>query len=48
MTSTCSGDGEIVPVVAATYPLEQIVEAQRDFERKRHIGKLVLIVPPAD
>ena len=40
--------GEIVPLVAATYPLAQIAEAQRDFEAKRHIGKLVLMVPPAD
>lgn len=40
--------GEIVPLVATTYPLDQIAEAQRDFEAKRHIGKLVLMVPPAD
>lgn len=40
--------GEIVPLVAATYPLARITEAQRDFEAKRHIGKLVLMVPPAD
>jgi NADPH:quinone reductase-like Zn-dependent oxidoreductase len=37
---------EIVPIVAATYPLSEIGEAQRDFEAKRHVGKLVLIVPP--
>ncbi|MEA2607568.1 MAG: hypothetical protein QOI00_2325 [Chloroflexota bacterium] len=40
--------GELVPVVAATYPLAQIAEAQRDFEAKRHVGKLVLMVPPVD
>ncbi|MEA2620292.1 MAG: hypothetical protein QOC97_1065, partial [Chloroflexota bacterium] len=31
----------------ATYPLSAIAEAQRDFEAKRHVGKLVLMVPPA-
>ena len=40
--------GELVPLVAATYPLAAIAEAQRDFEAKRHVGKLVLLVPPAD
>lgn len=40
--------GEIVPLVAATYPLAKIAAAQRDFEAKRHIGKLVLMVPPGD
>ena len=40
--------GEIVPIVAATYPLAGIADAQRDFEAKRHVGKLVLLVPPAD
>ena len=39
--------GELVPLVARTYPLEAIAEAQRDFEAKRHVGKLVLLVPPA-
>jgi NADPH:quinone reductase-like Zn-dependent oxidoreductase len=39
--------GELVPIVAATYPLSAIAEAQRDFEAKRHVGKLVLMVPPA-
>jgi NADPH:quinone reductase-like Zn-dependent oxidoreductase len=37
------------PVVAATYPLERIAEAQRDFLEKRHVGKLVLVPEaPAD
>ena len=35
--------GEIRPVVAATYPLSQIVAAQRAFLTKQHIGKIVLI-----
>ncbi len=37
--------GEIRPVVAKTYPLQDIVEAQRDFLEKKHTGKLVLIPP---
>ena len=39
--------GELVPLVAATYPLAEIAAAQRDFVAKRHVGKLVLLVPPA-
>lgn len=37
--------GEIRPVVAKTYPLDQIAQAQRDFLSKSHTGKLVLIPP---
>lgn len=40
--------GEIRPLVARTFPLEQIVEAQREFTKKKHVGKLVLIPPPLD
>ncbi len=39
--------GEIAPVVAGTYPLSEIVQAQEDFLAKGFIGKLVL-VPPTD
>lgn len=39
--------GEIRPLVAKTYPLKDIVIAQKDFLNKDHIGKLVLI-PPHD
>lgn len=39
--------GEIKPVVAKTYPLQDIVRAQEDFLAKAHTGKLVLEVPPA-
>lgn len=39
--------GEIVPVVAATFPLERIADAQAAFEAKRHVGKIVLVVPAA-
>jgi NADPH:quinone reductase-like Zn-dependent oxidoreductase len=34
--------GEIEPLVARTYPLREIVQAQRDFLEKRFVGKLVL------
>ena len=37
--------GEIRPVVARTYPLKDIVKAQRDFLSKAVGGKLVLVVP---
>jgi len=37
--------GEIRPLVAKTYPLMDIVIAQKDFLEKKHIGKLVLIPP---
>lgn len=36
---------EIRPLVARTYPLRDIVEAQQDFLSKSQTGKLVLIVP---
>lgn len=39
--------GEIRPVVAKTYELKNIVEAQQDFLTKKFTGKLVL-VPPDD
>jgi len=38
--------GEIQPLLAATYPLARIAEAQAAFQDKRHIGKIVLIPPP--
>ncbi|MEI2300482.1 MULTISPECIES: alcohol dehydrogenase family protein [Ensifer] len=34
---------EIRPLLAKTYPLDQIIRAQKDFQEKRHIGKFVLI-----
>jgi NADPH:quinone reductase-like Zn-dependent oxidoreductase len=36
--------GEIRPVVAATFPLHEIVAAQRLFLSKQHVGKIVLTV----
>ena len=38
--------GEIRPLLAKTYLLEQIGEAQREFTKKTHVGKFVLIPPP--
>ncbi|MEM9133320.1 MAG: alcohol dehydrogenase family protein [Actinomycetota bacterium] len=38
--------GEIEPVLAKTFALEHIVEAQRAFLRKEHVGKFVLLPPP--
>lgn len=38
--------GEIRPLLAASFPLERIAEAQRVFQQKRHAGKIVLIPPP--
>lgn len=37
--------GEIRPNIGATYPLEQIVEAQQEFLTKSTGGKIVLLVP---
>lgn len=37
--------GEIAPNVAGTWPLEQIVEAQKEFLSKNAGGKLVLTIP---
>ena len=36
---------EIRPILAATYPLDQIHEAQTAFLEKKHIGNIVLIPP---
>lgn len=38
--------GEIRPLLARTYPLAQIAEAQREFLEKSHVGNFVLIPPP--
>jgi NADPH:quinone reductase-like Zn-dependent oxidoreductase len=35
--------GEIKPLIAATYPLCEIVAAQQEFLSKRHVGKIVLL-----
>jgi Zn-dependent alcohol dehydrogenase len=38
--------GEIRPLLAKTFPLDQIAAAQREFLEKAHVGKFVLIPPP--
>jgi NADPH:quinone reductase-like Zn-dependent oxidoreductase len=37
---------EINPLLAKTFPLKIIVEAQQEFTEKKHVGKFVLIPPP--
>jgi NADPH:quinone reductase-like Zn-dependent oxidoreductase len=37
--------GEIKPLIAKTFPLEEISDAQRGFLEKKHVGKFVLIPP---
>ena len=36
--------GEIKPLVAATYPLEKLRDAQEEFLAKRHVGNIVIEV----
>lgn len=38
--------GEIKPLIAKTFALDQIAAAQREFLEKAHVGKFVLIPPP--
>lgn len=38
-------NAEIKPLVAGTFPLDQIAEAQKEFMKKEHIGNFVLIPP---
>jgi NADPH:quinone reductase-like Zn-dependent oxidoreductase len=40
--------GEIRPAIAATFPLQDIAQAQRRFLEKTHVGKIVLIPPPVE
>ncbi len=37
-------EGDVTPVVANTFSLRQIAEAQKQFEAKQHVGKLVIDV----
>lgn len=39
-------EGKLEPLVAKTYPLKNIKEAQADFLAKKHVGKLVLNPSP--
>ncbi len=36
---------EIEPLIAKTFPLERIADAQREFVKKNHVGKFVLVPP---
>jgi NADPH:quinone reductase-like Zn-dependent oxidoreductase len=38
--------GELQPLVARTFPLERIADAQREFLEKKHVGNFVLIPSP--
>ncbi len=40
--------GELRPLVAKSFPLEQIAQAQLEFLEKTHVGKFVLIPPPLE
>ena len=40
--------GELRPLLARTFPLERIADAQREFLEKGHVGKFVLIPPPVE
>ena len=35
--------GKLKPLLSATYALEQLGQAQLDFKRKTHFGKLAII-----
>jgi NADPH:quinone reductase-like Zn-dependent oxidoreductase len=37
--------GEIRPLVARQFPLQDIVSAQEEFLSKKHVGKIVIIPP---
>lgn len=39
---------EIKPLLAKSFPLKKIIEAQQEFTEKKHVGKFVLIPPPVD
>lgn len=39
---------ELRPIVAKTFSLEQIADAQREFLEKKHFGNFTLIPPPMD
>ena len=38
-------EGEIRPLVAKSFPLNQIVDAQKEFMKKEHFGNFVLVPP---
>lgn len=36
--------GQIKPLVEKTYPLEELREAQTEFVKRRHVGKIVIVI----
>ena len=40
--------GEISPIIAGTFPLERIADAQAAFMSKEHVGKIVLTLDALD
>ena len=38
-------NGEVRPLLAKTFPLDQIADAQREFMKKNHFGNFVLVPP---
>jgi NADPH:quinone reductase-like Zn-dependent oxidoreductase len=40
--------GDVRPLVAKTFPLERIADAQREFLEKTHVGNFVLLPPPIE
>ena len=36
--------GQLNPLLSATYPLENLVQAQQDFKNKTHFGKLAIVL----
>lgn len=40
----CIEQQKIIPIVALTFPLEDIYTAQQVFQEKQHVGKIVLTV----
>jgi putative PIG3 family NAD(P)H quinone oxidoreductase len=40
--------GQVRPRIDATFPLEEAAEAHRRLESRRHVGKIVLVVPRVD
>ncbi|TVR05688.1 MAG: alcohol dehydrogenase, partial [Spirochaetaceae bacterium] len=40
--------GELRPLVAKTFPLARIADAQREFLEKKHVGNFVLMPPTPD
>jgi NADPH:quinone reductase-like Zn-dependent oxidoreductase len=36
-------EGAVRPVIAATFELDEVAEAQRQLAQRRHVGKLVVV-----